>query len=75
MIGGLGMPELLVIFLIVLLLFGAKKIPDIARGLGGGIKEFKKTLKGEEEKGEDTVKKKEIPEGSGEHKEEGANNK
>ncbi len=40
-IGGLGTPEILVILLIVLLLFGAKKIPEIMRGLGKGIREFK----------------------------------
>ncbi len=41
-IGGLGTPEILVILLIVLLLFGAKKIPEIMRGLGKGIREFKR---------------------------------
>ena len=41
LIGGLGAPEILVILLIVLLLFGAKKIPEIMRGLGKGIREFK----------------------------------
>ena len=40
-IGGLGTPEILVILLIILLLFGAKKIPEIMRGLGKGIREFK----------------------------------
>lgn len=39
---GLGMQEMMVIFLIVLLLFGAKKIPDLARGIGKGMGEFKK---------------------------------
>jgi sec-independent protein translocase protein TatA len=39
---GLGMPELIVIFLVVLLLFGAKQLPEIAKGLGRSIKEFKK---------------------------------
>lgn len=39
-----GPMELVLIFLVVLLLFGAKKIPEIARGLGQGIKEFKKTF-------------------------------
>ena len=45
MFGGLGMQELLVIFLIILLLFGAKRIPDIAKGLGRGISDFKKAMK------------------------------
>ena len=36
--------ELLLILLIVVLLFGAKKIPELARGLGNGIKEFKKAI-------------------------------
>jgi len=39
---GIGYQELLIIFLIVLLLFGGRKIPEIARGLGKGIREFKK---------------------------------
>ena len=40
-IGGLGPTELIVIFLIILLVFGAKRIPEIAQGIGKGIKEFK----------------------------------
>lgn len=39
---GVGMQEMIVIFLIVLLLFGAKKIPELARGIGKGMGEFKK---------------------------------
>jgi sec-independent protein translocase protein TatA len=39
---GLGMPEVIGILVIVLVLFGAKKIPELAKGLGQGIKEFKK---------------------------------
>lgn len=39
--GSIGMPEILLIFLVVLLVFGAKRIPEIARGLGKGIREFK----------------------------------
>jgi len=45
MFGGLGTMEILVIFLVVLLLFGAKRIPDIAQGLGKGIREFKKAAR------------------------------
>jgi sec-independent protein translocase protein TatA len=39
---GLGMQELIVIFLIVFVLFGAKKLPEMGRGLGRGIREFKR---------------------------------
>jgi TatA/E family protein of Tat protein translocase len=39
---GLGYQELLIILLIVLLVFGGKKIPEVARGLGRGIREFKR---------------------------------
>ena len=48
MIFGLGFNELLIILLIFLVLFGASKIPQLARGLGKGITEFKKGLKDEE---------------------------
>jgi sec-independent protein translocase protein TatA len=44
----MGMPsgiELLVIALVILLLFGGKKIPELAKGLGSGIKNFKKAVK------------------------------
>jgi len=46
----MGMPsgtELLLIFGIIVLLFGAKKIPDLAKGIGKGIKNFKEATKGE----------------------------
>ena len=39
---GLGTGEILIILLIILLLFGAKKLPELAKGLGKGINEFKK---------------------------------
>jgi sec-independent protein translocase protein TatA len=41
---GLGMPELIIIMVIVLLLFGAKKLPEVASGLGKSIKGFKKAI-------------------------------
>lgn len=40
--GPIGLQEMVVIFLIILLLFGAKKIPELARGIGKGMGEFKK---------------------------------
>lgn len=42
---GIGMPELLVIFLIVLLVFGAGKLPEIGKAMGKTIQEFKKGIK------------------------------
>ncbi len=56
---GLGAQELLLILLIVILLFGAKKIPEIARGLGKSVAEFKKGARDldEEIKKEDTEKR------------------
>jgi TatA/E family protein of Tat protein translocase len=41
-IGPLGTPELVVIFVVILLLFGAKKLPELARGVGKSLGEFKK---------------------------------
>ena len=48
MIFGLGPTEILVICFLILVLFGASKIPQLARGLGKGITEFKRGLKEEE---------------------------
>jgi len=42
LIGPLGGPELIIILLLVLVLFGAKKLPELARGMGQAIKEFQK---------------------------------
>ena len=57
----MGMPsgtELLVIFGIIVLLFGAKKIPDLAKGIGKGIKNFKSEMKeANEEVAQETPKK------------------
>ena len=42
----IGFPEMVVIFLVILLLFGANRLPDIGRSLGKSIREFKKSLQG-----------------------------
>ena len=42
---GLGPTELIIVFLVILLIFGAKRIPEIAQGLGKGITEFKKAAR------------------------------
>ena len=60
MFGNLGTGEILIIVLVILLLFGAKKIPELAQGLGKGMREFKKSLKDVEDeikKTDDDVKK------------------
>jgi sec-independent protein translocase protein TatA len=44
---GLGIQEILLLLLIALLLFGAKKLPDVGRALGESIREFKKAMSGE----------------------------
>jgi TatA/E family protein of Tat protein translocase len=46
---GLGIQELLIIFFIIILLFGAKKLPELASGLGKGIREFKRASRGVDE--------------------------
>jgi sec-independent protein translocase protein TatA len=63
MFGGIGMPELLVILVIVLIIFGANKLPQIGEGLGKGIRNFKRNIK---EKGEIDVTPQNTEELSGE---------
>jgi sec-independent protein translocase protein TatA len=46
---GIGMPELIVILVIILIIFGAGKLPQIGEGLGKGIRNFKKATKDKEE--------------------------
>jgi len=56
-----SMPELLIVLAIVVLLFGAKKIPELAKGMGKGIKEFKGAMKeGEEDEVKEIAKKEET---------------
>ncbi|MBU1487389.1 twin-arginine translocase TatA/TatE family subunit [bacterium] len=46
---GLGLPELVVILLIILIVFGVDRLPQVGKALGKGIKEFKSGVKGEDE--------------------------
>jgi sec-independent protein translocase protein TatA len=57
--GSIGMPELIIGLVVILLLFGAKRVPELARGLGSGVREFKKgTQEGEvEDKKKEEAKK------------------
>ncbi|HEX8089671.1 MAG TPA: twin-arginine translocase TatA/TatE family subunit [Blastocatellia bacterium] len=45
---GLGMPEMVIILLIIIVLFGSRKIPELAKGLGEGIRNFKSGIHGDE---------------------------
>jgi sec-independent protein translocase protein TatA len=55
---GIGMSEMVIILVIVLIIFGAGKLPEIGKGLGKGIKNFKSAVTGNDE--EEAAKKKEI---------------
>ena len=46
--GSLGLPELLIILVIIILIFGANRLPEIGRGIGKGIRNFKEANKEEE---------------------------
>lgn len=55
MIMGIGTPELLLIALVFLLLFGGKKIPELMKGLGKGVKSFKDGMDGKEDPTDDAT--------------------
>ena len=59
-LGGLGTGEILLIVLAILLLFGGKKLPELMRGMGKGVKEFKDAMN--EPSGDKDEKKEEKPE-------------
>ena len=50
--GPLGLPEIIILLVIVMVLFGAKKLPALGSGLGKGIKNFMRSLKGTDEDGD-----------------------
>lgn len=58
-IGGLGMQEVMLIALVVLLFFGGRKIPELMKGLGKGVRSFKEGMNGIEKENEDNTPKKE----------------
>lgn len=53
---GLGMQEVIIIAIVVLLLFGGKKIPELMRGMGKGVRNFKEGMNGTDEKTDETNK-------------------
>lgn len=64
LLGSLGTPELVLIFVVILLLFGAKKLPELARGVGKSMGEFKKArddFEREITRGEEDARVKEAP--------------
>jgi sec-independent protein translocase protein TatA len=70
--GSIGMPELIIGLVVILLLFGAKRVPELARGLGSGVREFKKgTQEGEvEDKKKEEEKEEQLEAGTNEHDDE-----
>ncbi len=57
LIGGLGGTEMFLILIVILLLFGGKRIPELAKGLGRGIREFKDASSGKTEENKEIQKK------------------
>lgn len=53
---GLGMPELIIILIIVLVIFGASRLPQLGEGLGKAIRGFKKGVSGDNDKDKETTK-------------------
>ncbi len=61
--GSIGGAELIIALVIILLLFGAKRIPELAKGLGTGVREFRKGTRGEVEVEEEKKKEEELTAG------------
>jgi sec-independent protein translocase protein TatA len=61
--GDIGFTEILLILLVVVLLFGGKKIPELMKGIGQGMKEFKKASSMDDESEKEAARKTEIEQG------------
>jgi sec-independent protein translocase protein TatA len=59
-----GGPELIIFLVIILLLFGAKRIPELAKGLGSGVRQFRRGVRGEDE--DEEKRDEELAAGEGE---------
>ena len=60
--GGMGITEILIILFIVFIIFGAGKIPEVASGLGKGIRSFKKGITGIEDKNDEPIEEENLAE-------------
>lgn len=56
-LGVIGAPQIILIVVVVLLLFGGRKIPELMKGLGSGIKEFKKATKEDDDSSDSKIDK------------------
>jgi len=69
---GLGVPELLIVLVVVLIFFGAGKLPEVGRTLGAGIRNFQKSVRGEDEEAPEALppgdKAQSLPRGETEEK-------
>mgnify|MGYP006266453097 FL=1 len=61
MLGSIGLPELLVILLIVIVIFGARRLPELGKSLGEGIRNFRKSMSGKEKDDENSSSKPPLP--------------
>jgi sec-independent protein translocase protein TatA len=61
--GQVGWPQLVIVLVIVLLVFGAKRLPEVGRSLGSGMREFKDGVKGLDDNDETTVSQRQLTDG------------